>query len=527
MGGTMMHNLLLEPLIRVRMADGVRQLALPEIYAALAADVVADFPALRAHQRHAWHALLCQLGALACLRAGLSTPPREAGAWLAALRGLAPDHPDDAAFTLITPPEKPAFLQAPVPGGKLTSFKPVATPDELDMLVTSRAHDLKPAQMRHALPDAWLFALATLQTMEGYSGKENYGIARMNGGSSNRPAVSLRPPGGMGAHVMRDINRLLAMRTDALAAGSHYRGDGLALVWLVPWDGTASLAPNDLDPYFIEICRRIRLVGEGAGIRAQTATSRVARISFGPNAAGLTGDPWTPIDIRKGEAKSLTIDARGFFYKRLADIIGGKESGFQLAPLHRLGAEEAEHSAFLLVCRALARGQGKTEGLHERRIPVPPRAADFWRSGETAPIAEVAQQRIEQAGRVRAGLRRALMVLFQNGPDRGGFAPTDPNSGKRAEPFLGSFEARIDVDFFQHLFDEIAAEDDAAKTRLRAAWLTLLRQRAEAILREAETGAPTSSVRRYRAQVRAQAALRGIFFATFKDYFPKETPDAA
>lgn len=522
-----MHNILVDPIIGARRNGSVRSLSLPEVYAALSDDAVDDFPALRAHQRHAWHALLCQLGALACLRAGLSTPPREAEVWRNALRGLAPDHPDDDAFTLITAPDTPAFLQAPVPEGTLAGFKPAATPDELDMLVTSRAHDVKPALMVGASPEHWLFALVTLQTMEGYSGKENYGIARMNGGSSNRPAVSLRPPGGVGAHVMRDISRLLALRDEALAKDARYRPAGLALVWLLPWDGTTSLTPERLDPYFIEICRRVRLVSAAGAIEARTATSKAARIAFGATAAGLTGDPWTPTDMRKGEVKSLTVDARGFFYKRLADIIGGKERGFEHAPLHRVGAEEAEHTAFLLICRALARGQGKTEGLHERRIPVPPRAIGFWRRGETAPVAELAQQRIDQAGQVRGALRRALMVLFQNGPDRAGFQPTDPNSGKRAEPFLDRLEAAIDDTFFRHLFEEVEAEDDEDKARLRAAWLTMLRHRAEAILRDAEAGAPSSAMRRYRAQVRAEAALRGIFFSTFRDYFLKETSDAA
>lgn len=522
-----MYNLLLDPIIRVRTRDGLRMLSLPELYATLAADEVHDFPALRAHQRHAWHALLCQLGALACLHAGLATPPGQAEAWLSALRQLAPDHPDDAAFTLVTAPNKPAFLQAPIMDGSLADFDRAVTPDQLDMLITSRAHDLKPSQMLDASPEEWLFALLTLQTMQGYSGRDNYGVARMNGGSSNRPAVSLRPPGGVGAHVLRDISRLLALRDESLAANAYYRPDGLALVWLVPWDGAASLTPDRLDPYFIEICRRVRLVADQGRICARTATSKKARIDFGPTAAGLTGDPWTPIDTRRGEAKALTVDARGFFYKRLADIIGGKTTGFEFAPLHRLGAEEVEHMAFLLVCRALARGQGKTEGLHERRIPVPPRAIDFWRSGKTALVAAAAQARIEQAGQVRSALRRALMVLFQNGPDRGGFQPTDPNSGKRAEPFLDRLEARIDDDFFRHLFAEIEAEDDEQRVRLRRDWLTLLRRRAEEILREAETGAPTFAVRRYRAQVRAEAALRGIFFSMFRDYFAKEPSDAA
>lgn len=523
----MMYNLLLDPIIRVRLHDGAGRLNLPEVYAALAADAVADFPALRAHQRHAWHALLCQLGALACLRGDLSAPPRDAEAWRTALRQLAPEYPDDTAFTLLTPADQPGFLQAPIPGGSLAGFSPAATPDMLDILVTSRAHDVKPTLIERAEPEDWLFSLLTIQTMEGFSGRDNYGISRMNGGFSNRPAVSLRPPGGVGSHVMRDITRLLALRDEVLTKNLQYAPDGLALVWLLPWDGVASLTSEQLDPYFIEICRRVRLVAQDGRIRALTATSKAARLDFGPQAAGLTGDPWTPIDARNGGAKALTIDARGFFYKRLAEILGGKQRGFELAPLHRVGVEEAEHTAFLLVCRALARGQGKTEGLHERRIPVPPRAIDFWRSGETAPLAAVAEQRIEEAGRVRGALRRALMVLFQNGPDRASFQPTDPNSSKRAEPFLDRLETRIDDDFFRHLFAELEAEHDGERTRLRAAWLTLLLDRARNILHEAEKGAPSSAVRRLRAHARAEAALSGMFFAMFKNYFPKETSDAA
>ena len=128
---------------------------------------------------------------------------------------------------------------------------------------------------------------------------------------------------------------------------------------------------------------------------------------------------------------------------------------------------------------------------------------------------------------MRGALRRALMVLFQNGPDRAGFRSTDPNSDKRAEPFLYRLESRIDDDFFRHLFAEVEAEQHEERTRLRAAWLTLLLNRARSILREAETGSPTSTARRFRAQARAEAALSGMFFGMFKDYFPKETSDAA
>ena len=75
-----MHNLLSDPLIRVRLVDGTStMLSLPEVYEALAADGVAAFSALRPHQRHAWHAFLAQLGVIAVQRAGEAAPPRTAG----------------------------------------------------------------------------------------------------------------------------------------------------------------------------------------------------------------------------------------------------------------------------------------------------------------------------------------------------------------------------------------------------------------------------------------------------------------
>ena len=56
-------NLLDEALIRWRcVARGdLHCSSLPELMAAMAADTVRDFPALRPHQRHPWHAFLVQL----------------------------------------------------------------------------------------------------------------------------------------------------------------------------------------------------------------------------------------------------------------------------------------------------------------------------------------------------------------------------------------------------------------------------------------------------------------------------------
>ena len=315
-------NLLEDSLLRATQLGGaIRRVSLPQLYAALVADEIEELPALRPHQRHALHALLCQIGALACLATGLSEPPRDAAAWAAGLRALTPDHPDDAPWHLVTDPDRPAFLQAPAPGG-ISSFKQVETPDALDMLVTAKNHDLKGARMAQPEADDWIFALATLQTMEGFLGAGNYGISRMNGGFANRAAVGLAPASGrMGAHIARDIRRLLVLRPRLLEAYPHYRDDGLALVWLRPWTGADGIDPAELDPFYIEICRRARLVVEGENLAARVSGSKVARIAVNKAENGITGDPWAPIEITKQEPKALTIDARGFSYRRLADII--------------------------------------------------------------------------------------------------------------------------------------------------------------------------------------------------------------
>ena len=520
-----MLNLLVDPIIGVLDADGHRErFSLPEVYVHLAADAVASFPTLRPHQRHAWHALLCQLGALACIRSKLAAPPADAEGWRTSLRDLTPQFPGDEPWMLVTNPDMPAFVQSPV--GALGGFKPLDTPDELDMLVTAKNHDVKGARLLTAEPEDWLFALVTLQTMEGFLGAGNYGISRMNGGFANRPGFSISPPGGVGAHVMRDIRRLIAIRDDVLQKNDFFDEDGLALVWLKPWDGASSLSPTELDPYYIEICRRVRLVTHGHRISALAGRSKTARISFGGDANGLTGDPWTPIETKDGDVKALTVDASGFSYRRLSRILF--EDGFKQAPLQQIGKDDPQGCSYILICRALARGRGKTEGLHERRISVPPKASGYWRSGHLEPIAHVSQQRIEQAGQLRKALRTALMVLFQNGPERANFKPADSSSSKRANPFLDSLEAEIDRDFFERLFEEIEMEGDAAQREVRARWLKDLRKRAEMVLTAAEAGSPTSTIRYHRAWVRAERALEGAFFAAFRHpYFLKNQTHAA
>lgn len=483
-----------------------RPLTLPGVLAALMRDSLAGFAALRAHQRHAWHSFLVLLAANALHRAGRATPPEDEETWRALLRALTPDDADDAPWCLIAPPHRPALLQPPLPAGDLAALRnEIATPDGLDMLVTAKNHDLKQARMIAAQPDDWLFALLTLQTMEGFLGAGNYGISRMNGGFANRAGLGIAPPGGPGARVRRDVERLLAQREDFLRTDSPYaRTDGLALVWLVPWDGTEPLRPEKLDPWYIEICRRVRLVERCGRITARAGSSKVSRIT--PIPGGLTGDPWSPVVTEKdGGGKALTVDAGGFHYRRMVDLLfveNVRRADLQI-PAVTDAAEGLE-----IVARALVRGQGKTEGFHERHVPISRRMRQGRREGASDPVAQAATDRVRIAGEMQGkALKPALLALFQNGPAEIDFRDKDAN--RKADVFLRRFDAAVDATFFDDLRREVEQPDIDAERQERIAWIRQLRTHAARLLREAESAAPHASRRRWRAGVRAADLLHG------------------
>lgn len=256
----MRWNLLDEDLIRWRcVARGeLHRSSLPALLAALAADEVRDFPALRPHQRHPWHAFLVQLAAIALHHARQTEPWTESADWRAALLALTPGDADGAAWCLVAPTDRPALLQPPVPCERVDDWKNVMhAADELDMLVTSKNHDLKGARAWRAEPDDWLFALVSLQTQEGFLGAGNYGISRMNGGFASRPGVGIAPVGAWGARWRADMQTLLAHREAIAEQQGLQVHTGHALLWLLPWAGSDSLAMASLDPLYIEICRRV------------------------------------------------------------------------------------------------------------------------------------------------------------------------------------------------------------------------------------------------------------------------------
>jgi CRISPR system Cascade subunit CasA len=492
------YSLLEEPLIRYRTAPDrcTVQASLPQLLAALASDEVGDFPALRPHQRHPWHTFLTQLAALAMHRAGQPEVWTDAGAWRAALLALTPDDADGAAWCLVSPPDRPALLQAPVPGGRIDDWKSrCEAADELDMLVTSKNHDLKAARMQRAEAEDWLYALLSVQTQEGFLGAGNYGISRMNGGFASRPGIGIAARGHWGLRWRRDVAVLLASRARTAETRGLNDETGLALVWLTPWDGLSSLAFSALDPFYIEICRRIRLVVHDGRIAALGTSTKAARISA-KELNGVTGDVWTPVDIEAG--KALTITAQGFTYKLMAELLFGNKYQGGAAQDPDGPGERCQ-----LIAQGLTRGQGKTEGYHERRVPISPKMRSMLLRQQSNLLAHLSTQRIEAIGEVRKILWLALTVLFNNGTP--GKESSDSVKDK-ASRFSRPFELAEDTRFFVDLNEEIEADDPDAQ---RLAWLLGLVERAATILRTAFDAGPRSAMQRYRAQAAALSRFHG------------------
>ncbi|SAK77518.1 hypothetical protein AWB75_04545 [Caballeronia catudaia] len=495
---TLRFNLLDDRLLRYRSVDNQPHAAsLPELLVALGNDDVRDFPALRPHQRHPWHAFLVYLAASALHAANAGKPLGTADEWRRALLALTPDDDDGAAFSLVTPDDRAAFLQAPCKSGETRTWKKrLLTPDAVDMLITSKNHDMKAARMIHANPEDWVFALVSLQTQEGFLGAGNYGISRMNGGFASRAAFGVVPAGHAGKRWLRDTQLLLEQRASIVKRCDLKSEGGIALVWLRPWDGSSSLSFSELDPFYIEICRLVRLTADGARLFALATSSKAARISA-KERNGVTGDAWTPVHM--AEAKALSITARGFDYRLASTLAFSGE--FERTIASTLRKDDGSEGLYLLA-QGITRGQGKTEGYHERRIPVSRRIREAMRVGSTDEIAQRAKDRIAAIADVRKVLWIALCNLLGNGD-----SSVSDDTKKKASEFTKRFENEEDARFFDDLIEEIESDKQHEE---HDKWLVELVDRAEKVLERTFIAGPRSAERRYRARAGALSCFHNF-----------------
>lgn len=504
-----MHDLLTEPLIQT----DCDWHSLPGLFAAMARGKVQGFPAMRPHQRPAWHMFCVQLAVLALDAAGRRDLPEAEEDWRQVLTTLSPE-----GWELVADPERPAFLQPADPGG--LKWTEVATPDALDMLITSRNHDIKREIAQEAAPQDWLFALVSLQTMEGFGGAGNYGIARMNGGSSSRVLLGLAPARAGTSQIApsawwrRDTVRLLADRQGIA---------GKALIWLEPWPEGRSLDLSTLDPLFIEICRHIRLTLGGGGLVALRSTSKAARIA-GKDAKGNTGDPWAPIHLT--EAKSLTLGERDFDHRLLVDLLFAEKPEWKWPPLAVPAPEEAA-AHMLIVAEAIGRGNSKTDGFKSRVVPLPKAMMSLGLRGRR-PV-EVARDILADIADVTSSMSDSLRLVACGGDPVKLKAMMASNRArakleKYTAPSRDALHRWADQHFFDALWEMAAATSPEDLRSARLAFLDHLVAAARAEFDAALPAIPCASLMRPRAEVRGRRRLESGLHFSMKNL--KEPADA-
>ncbi|HHO58148.1 MAG TPA: type I-E CRISPR-associated protein Cse1/CasA, partial [Oceanithermus profundus] len=366
-------NLLTEPLLRVRSGSAERALSLPALMAALGRESDVSLPGLQRHQADAFHVFLCYLAGAVLARAGEHDPIQDETFWREGLRALAGEAGDDAWTLVVEDLARPAFMQPPIPPREHGKLKLKATtPDALDLLPTAKNHDVKQARAAHAHPDEWVYALVSLQTMSGFFGRGNQGISRMNSGFGNRPVVELVRSLDPAPRWRDAVPRLLRHRQEILEGSNPWRfgPDGLVLVWLREWDGRTSLATGELDPCYVEVCRRIRLrAADGDPMHAEALPADSPRIAA-RELNGVVGDAWLPVDVTGSEQTSLTVSPQGLTADLLRRLLFA--DGLQMTSLHRPGPDW--QGPLWLSVSVLVRGKGTTDGFHERELPIPAEA---------------------------------------------------------------------------------------------------------------------------------------------------------
>ncbi|PWR18800.1 type I-E CRISPR-associated protein Cse1/CasA [Zavarzinia compransoris] len=503
-----MFDLLREPLLPVSGGGRDRE-TLPGVLARLSAGEDLGFPGLAAHQRQSWFCFLVQLAALALTAAGRGDAPDTEAGWLVLLEALAGEEAD-TAFALVAPPARPAFLQPPVRAAALAKFRgPVLAADAIDILIVAKNHDLKLERVTGGEAHHWAYALVNLQTMQGFLGRGNYGIARMNGGFSARVLAGRQEGGGWALRFRHDLRLLLATRGRLLAAMNFYReSGGLALLWLEPWDEEEAIPVQGLDPYFIEICRRVRLVEQGGRIGALLRPSETARLAAAAF-KGALGDPWAPVDSVAGTA--FTVPAAGLDHQRIVKILTDRR-GLPVALKPYPGEGEGNLDLHFTV---LVRGQGRTDGLHERVVPIPRVVADGLEDEEMSHyLAARADEMQKDAAAALAALRLGLRIYLQGAPET--LKQDDDRPHVQAEG-LGR---AVDRHFLDHLWAQVAPGDGVPDPH--RAWLDWLRQAAIHWFKAGLSALPPPVNRREKAHF---AALN-VFHSRLNKALPPEEKTA-
>jgi CRISPR system Cascade subunit CasA len=392
----------------VFVVDG-RKRSLPWILHALEEGQDLRFDHLRPHQEHAWHLFLVQTAAML-------GPTDDWDKRLRAVGDIWDVHPE---------PGNCGFFQ---PAGRIEDgYKPQTYLEREDIPGISANHRAKghfPASL-----DYWLYVLVAAQTISRYYTHHRHSI-RTSGGYGDRPYVSKVTGLSWPDRFKSDVS---------LARSMHGEGEGVRFLWRhldeVDFFGDKSrLSFSDCHPLVVDSCRPYRMK-EGVLYYRAGWPNEPLNTDIGDLHAELE-DPWLPINTENGETERTT--RRGFTYDIVRDYLAGKE--IKTPALQR----NLEDDCYF-VAQSIAGDQGGSLGIHQRVVKLPADLSDALFPNDDT-FDRRSKQYVTEASKVKSqALRPAIMTLAGD---------SDGHSGS----YLDRYEARVDQDFFPHLFDHASDE---------------------------------------------------------------------
>ena len=330
----------------------------------------------------------------------------------------------------------------------------------------------------------------------------------------------------LGARFVRDASILLETRERELDVTSHLgypKYGGCGLTWIVPWPEEQQLQLKDLDIWFIEVCRRVRLYQDGTRLAARKGISKSQRVNA-KHLKGVLGDPFAP--IHKTKAKSLTLGRTGFDYRLLIDLLLSGEWKMPLLAL--LGPTEQSGQTMGLLAEAFVRGQGRTEGFRSRILPLSGAVTQSLGLYKRK-LHELALQQVREIEVFSKAIRLGLARCAIGGDDLRELKKQHYAHGR---PASLRFDRVADGLFFDYLWDRFEAQEKSADA-LEAAenrFARVLYNAAKRAFEAALPAVPCARVFRYRAETQARSAFFRSIWSEFPHIFEiqnhMDTPSA-
>lgn len=501
-------NLLIDPIFRAQMDRGLEQLSLPALLAGYGQGRVHQLVGMQRHQHDSFHVFLCYLAGAILTRLNDRNPVQDEDYWKDGLLSLAGEAGMDAWRLVVEDATRPGFMQAPLPSNGLKPTSTVTTPDELDVLQTAKNHDVKRMRADAASLDTWAYSLISLQTMSGFLGSGNQGISRMNKGFGNRSVVEVTRTRNLGKRWCDAVLRLLEHKEKVLNQDFGFDPNGLVLVWLAPWDGEKSLELKELDPFYVEVCRRVRLKGDKTSLVAQLYSAKQPRIAA-KELAGVVGDPWLPMEGATEGMKALTFPPAGITAEHMRRILFSDK-----LELHSLQKPLPSWQDDLwLSVSVLVRGQGITDGFYVKEVRIPKRKVSlvFGGSEESHQLAALSKAGIEYAGAMKNKVLKNAVFSYILG------APMELKwDHKFATSIWRNVERRYETLWSDQYFPWLLSlpENFEEEEALRS-WLEILQTHAVSIIQDVEESLPNHTGRQYRVKTEVRTRFWGAYYRVF------------